>query len=55
MRHNKPVAKIVALGAQATAATGPPPFVQRTFSMGAPLVDLTRLKYFAGLRYEIIG
>lgn len=49
-RHNKPVAKIVPLGAGADA---PPravaPFVQRTFDMGLPEgVDLTRLNKLAG-------
>ena len=41
MRHNKPVAKIVPLHAKADApAQAIPPFVQRTFHTGVPLVDL---------------
>ena len=43
MRHNKPVAKIVPLHAKGDAAPEDiPPFVQRTFHMGEPLVDLTK-------------
>lgn len=43
MRHNKPVAKIVPLhGKAGVAAEEIPPFIQRTFHMGEPLVDLTR-------------
>ena len=41
-RHNKPVAKIVPLNAVATRAREVPRFVQRTFNMGVPLVDLTK-------------
>ena len=50
MRHNKPVAKIVPLDAVGTPAVKPPPFVQRTFSMGEanPDIDLTRLNKLAG-------
>jgi prevent-host-death family protein len=48
-RHNKPVAKIVPLHAKPV----PPPkviprFVQRTFNMGVPLVDLTKANQLAG-------
>ncbi|QTD46932.1 type II toxin-antitoxin system Phd/YefM family antitoxin [Ottowia testudinis] len=43
MRHNKPVAKIVPLHAKGEVAPQDiPPFVQRTFDMGEPLVDLTK-------------
>ncbi|MBK6867111.1 MAG: type II toxin-antitoxin system prevent-host-death family antitoxin [Burkholderiales bacterium] len=50
MRHNKPVAKIVPLHAQATAEPHKrPPFVQKTFDMGIPKdIDLTRLNKLAG-------
>ena len=42
-RHNKPVAKIVPLHAKGEAARKDiPPFIQRTFRMGEPLVDLTK-------------
>ena len=41
MRHNKPVAKIVSLNAKPNAVEIPK-YVQRTFDMGVPLVDLTR-------------
>jgi prevent-host-death family protein len=41
MRHNKPVAKIVSLNAK-PAAVEIPKYVQRTFDMGVPLVDLRR-------------
>ena len=41
MRHNKPVAKIVSLNAVAVAVEIPK-YVQRTFDMGVPLVDLSR-------------
>ena len=41
MRHNKPVAKIVPLYAVARPAVVPTPFVQRTFDLGPPLVDMT--------------
>ena len=40
-RHNKPVAKIVPLNA-GPAQLEIPKFKQRTFSMGVPLVDLTK-------------
>ncbi len=48
MRHNKPVAKIVPLTAVATKARPIPPFVQRTFSMGPALVDLTKANQLVG-------
>lgn len=41
MRHNKPVAKIVSLNAKPSAVEIPK-YVQRTFDMGVPLVDLTQ-------------
>lgn len=42
-RHNKPVAKIVSLSAVvAPPAREIPRFIQRTFDMGVPLVDLTK-------------
>ena len=41
MRHKKPVAKIVSLTAK-PAAVEIPKYVQRTFDMGVPLVDLSR-------------
>ena len=41
MRHNKPVAKIVSLTAK-PAMVEIPKYVQRTFNMGVPLVDLSR-------------
>ena len=41
MRHNKPVAKIVPLTARPSAIEIPK-YVQRTFDMGVPLVDLRR-------------
>ena len=44
MRHNKPVAKIVPLNAKGGAVQ---PFVQPTFAMGEPLVDLTRANQLA--------
>ena len=48
MRHNKPVAKIVPLTAKAPAAADDvPPFVQRTFHTGVPLVDLTKANQLA--------
>lgn len=40
-RHNKPVAKIVPLSHEAPPKEIPP-FIQRTFDMGVPLVDLTK-------------
>ena len=46
-RHNKPVAKIVPLHAKAVPLTIPK-FVQRTFNMGVPLVDLTKANQLAG-------
>ena len=43
MRHNKPVAKIVPRHAKGEASREDiPPFIQRTFHMGEPLVDLTK-------------
>lgn len=48
MRHNKPVAKIVPLNAVAVPAQPIPRFVQRTFSCGRPLVDLTKANQIAG-------
>jgi prevent-host-death family protein len=47
MRHNKPVAKIVPLGAMAVPAAAPPRFVQRTFDMGPPLANMTKLNQLA--------
>ena len=47
MRHNKPVAKIVPLHAKAVPLKIPK-FVQRTFDMGVPLVDLTKANQLAG-------
>lgn len=48
-RHNKPVAKIVPLNAVATPlAREIPRFVQRVFSCGTPLVDLTKANQLAG-------
>ena len=48
MRHNKPAAKIVPLHAKADApAQAIPPFVQRTFHTGVPLVDLTKANQLA--------
>lgn len=48
-RHNKPVAKLVPLHAPAQAAAPEvPPFVQRTFHTGVPLVDLTKANQLAG-------
>jgi prevent-host-death family protein len=47
-RHNKPVAKIVAITAKAAPAKKIPKFVQRTFDMGVPLVDLTKANQLAG-------
>ena len=41
MRHNKPVAKIVPLTAKPSEIEIPK-YVQRTFDMGVPLVDLRR-------------
>jgi prevent-host-death family protein len=47
MRHNKPVAKIVPLHAKAVPLKIPK-FVQRTFDMGVPLVDLTKANQLVG-------
>ena len=48
-RHNKPVAKIVPISAApARVAEDIPPFVQRTFDMGEPTIDLTQLNKLAG-------
>ncbi len=48
MRHNKPVAKIVPLHAKAQVLpVDIPPFVQRTFHTGAPMVDLTKANQLA--------
>ena len=41
MRHNKPVAKLVSLTAVPSSVVIPK-YVQRTFDMGVPLVDLRR-------------
>lgn len=47
-RHNKPVAKIVPLHAKGEVAREDiPPFIQRTFHMGEPLVDLTKANQLA--------
>lgn len=48
MRHNKPVAKIVPLNAVAVPAQPIPRFVQRTFSSGGELVDLTKATQLVG-------
>lgn len=49
MRHNKPVAKIVPLGAvPALPVQKVPKFVQRVFSCGGALVDLTKANQLAG-------
>ena len=47
MRHKKPVARIVALDAK-PAPQKIPKFVQRTYSMGAELVDLTKANQLLG-------
>ena len=47
MRHKKPVAKIVALDAK-PAPKKIPKYVQRTYSMGAELVDLTKANQLLG-------
>ena len=48
-RHNKPVAKIVPISSTpAHVAEDIPPFIQRTFDMGVPLVDLTKANQLAG-------
>ena len=46
-RHNKPVAKIVPLHAKPVPLKIPK-FVQRTFDMGVPLVDLTKANQLVG-------
>ena len=46
-RHNKPVAKIVPLNAKPSVLEIPK-FKQRTFDMGAPLVDLTKANQLLG-------
>lgn len=46
-RHNKPVAKIVPLAAEAPVVQDIAPFVQRTYSTGVPLVDLTQANRLA--------
>lgn len=46
-RHNKPVAKIVPLAVEAAVAQDIAPFVQRTYSTGVPLVDLTQANQLA--------
>ena len=47
-RHNKPVARIVPISsAPAHVAEDIPPFIQRTFDMGVPLVDLTKANQLA--------
>lgn len=48
MRHNKPVAKIVPLNAVALHAQPVPRFVQRTYSCGGALVDLTKANQLVG-------
>lgn len=47
MRHHKPVARIVPYTSQ-RAASVVPSFVQPTFAMGEPLVDLTKANQLAG-------
>ncbi|MCA0325250.1 MAG: type II toxin-antitoxin system prevent-host-death family antitoxin [Proteobacteria bacterium] len=48
-RHNKPVAKIVPLHAKPeVAAKDIPPFIQKTYDMGVPLVDLTKANQLVG-------
>ncbi len=48
-RHNKPVAKIVPIASTpARVAEDIPPFIQRTFDMGVPLVDLTKANQLVG-------
>lgn len=48
-RHQKLVAQIVPLNAPATAPARPVPrFVQRSFSCGGALVDLTKANQWAG-------
>ncbi len=48
MRHNKPVARIVPLNAPSAPARVVPRFVQRSFNLGPPLVDLTKANQLAG-------
>jgi prevent-host-death family protein len=49
MRHHKPVAKIVPFVDKPEIDRTPvPKFVQRTFNMGQPLVDLTKANQLAG-------
>lgn len=49
MRHHKPVARIVPMDAPSLAPMQViPPFVQRSFNCGAPLVDLTKANKVAG-------
>lgn len=49
MRHHKPVAKIVPIvDTPAAVAMTVPRFVQKTFHLGAPLVDLTKANQLAG-------
>ena len=48
-RHNKPVAKLVPLNAVAALPVKEiAPFVQRVFSSGAYLVDITKANQLAG-------
>jgi prevent-host-death family protein len=47
-RHNKPVAKIVPITAKSVPARKIPKFIQKTYDMGVPLVDMTRLNKLAG-------
>lgn len=48
-RHRKPVARIVPLNAPTSMRQRKVPrFVQRTFNMGVPLVDLTHANKLAG-------
>lgn len=52
-RHNKPVAKLVAIDARAQApAEDMPPFVQHTYDMGVPRVDLTRASALVGAQED---
>ena len=49
MRHHKPVARIVPfVDRPEIDRTSVPKFVQRTFNMGEPLVDLTKANQLAG-------
>ena len=47
-RHNKPVAKIVPITTKAVPAKKIPKFIQKTYDMGVPLVDLTKANQLAG-------